>query len=92
MAEETTAKEKRPRKKRPAPPLPKPEENLLTIKQMAEKLQCSTSVLYRLVEWGLVPCRRMGRSGRMIRFDPMDKDAIASKVPKRVATPKETNA
>ncbi len=45
---------------------------LLTVQQVAERLQVSTTVIYRLVE-----CRRLGhvRIGRAIRFKPEDVDA-----------------
>ena len=76
-----------PRPKKPLETAPLP-SRLLTVDEMAQLVGCSKSWLYKLVEWRLLACYRVGR---MIRFDPSQRDEIASKSPNAQATPKETH-
>lgn len=54
---------------------------LLNIKQMAEILGIDEGTLYRKVEEGIIPCKRLGGVGRgAIRFDPEEvNEAISEK-------------
>lgn len=55
--------------------------NLLTMKQAAEHVGCSFSTIRRRIRTGELPARR---SGRLVRIDPADLDAMFSD-PKRWA-------
>lgn len=55
--------------------------NLLTMKQAAERVGCSFSTIRRRISTGELPARR---SGRLVRIDPADLDAMFSD-PKRWA-------
>ena len=45
---------------------------LLTVKDVAERLSVSTSLVYQLVESGKLPVHRIGNGRGAIRFSPQD--------------------
>lgn len=45
-------------------------DQLLTMQQVADKLQVCRRTVMRLVKRGLLPCVRIGSYGHLIRIDP----------------------
>lgn len=46
----------------------------MTAKQAAAKLEISQSLLYRLIQEGRLPCRRIGQRGKRGKIIVLEKD------------------
>ena len=51
------------------------DKKLLTVKDVAERLSVSSSLIYQLVESGKLPVLRIGNGRGAIRFSPQDIEA-----------------
>ena len=51
-----------------------PTEKFLTVRDVANRLQLSESLVYRLIEQGKLPCHRVGTGRGVIRVSEADLD------------------